>query len=125
MATNSYVTPGTPPRQQDSVSGVPKSNQQIVDPQTGIIRSNWWRFFQSISTSPQPEMAVVLGASPTTFTATSDSQVLITGGTVSSVTYTRKGTYNLGFTSGFFPMSIGDSITITYTVAPTVVYFPC
>jgi hypothetical protein len=84
-----------------------------------------WRFFQILAGPPMQESAVILGNSPTAFVAPTDSQILIVGGTGVSLTITRKGTYNLPSTIGYFPVSDGDILTITYTTAPTVTYFPC
>ena len=105
-------------------AGIPKPEQPTAR-EGGYVSQSWWRFFNIISGPPQQEANIVLGASPTSFTVPSDCQILIQGGNVTQIQYTRRGTYVLGFTSGYFPLSDGDTITITYTVAPTAVYFPC
>lgn len=71
--------------------------------------------------------APALGASPSTLTNTSGQPVAVTvsGGTVSAiavggVTQTTGGGVNL--TSGTFVVPAGGTITITYTVAPTVAW---
>jgi hypothetical protein len=116
-----YIAPGP----IGDAAGIPKPQSPIA----GDLPCNrdWWRFFQILDGPPQQEANVVLPAAPASadFRVPNDCQILIQGGTVSSITYTRKGTYTLGFTSGYFPLSEGDIITITYTVAPTVTYFPC
>lgn len=68
-----------------------------------------------------PVIAVTLGASPATYRAPVDGNLLMTGGTVSAITVSRDGTTFLasGMTAGFIPMSRGDQAQVTYTVAPT------
>lgn len=105
------------------VAGVPKPESPIAGsfPPTQA----WWRFFNILDGPPQQEANIVLGASPTTFIVPSDCQILITGGTGVSLQYTRRGTYNLPTNIGYFPLSDGDALTITYASAPTCTYFPC
>ena len=121
MASKAYAAQGP----TGEFSGVPKMQQRITDPKTGIMDVSWWRFFQILAGAPQQESNVVLGASPTAYTATSDSQILISGGTGVSLQLTRKNTYNLPSTIGYFPVSDGDILTITYATPPTVTIFPC
>lgn len=72
-----------------------------------------------------PISAVVVGASPTSFTAIDPGTLSVQAGTVSTVTLTRGGTtITLGLTAGLVPMSAGDKVTITYTVAPTLNFIP-
>lgn len=55
----------------------------------------------------------------------SPCRVLISGGTVSSITYSRDGaTFDAtGLTAGQFELSPGDRLRITYTVAPTIMQY--
>jgi hypothetical protein len=67
------------------------------------------------------------GASPYTYSNTSGSpqMVYIAGGTVSAITISRQGSsLTTGFISGAFRISQGDSITVTYSVIPTVTIVP-
>lgn len=90
--------------------------------------SVWYRWFQDIDkgTPPAPEAAVVVTASPYTYTAVQKGFVIVTGGTVSLIRFSRvSGTaYATGQTAGIFPLSFGDMLTITYTVIPTVTFVP-
>lgn len=72
-----------------------------------------------ISNVPRAKTAIVVGASPFTYTNSSGNQqtVLVTGGTVSQVAFVRFIGESVP-TSGFLELSPGDSVTVTYTVAP-------
>ena len=120
MASSAYLTPGN----TGDFAGIPKPEAPIAKKDSGAVEQAWWRFFNAIAGTPNTESAVILGASPTAFKASQRGELLVTGGTVSSITVTRKNTYTPGGTSGFFPMSPGDIVTITYAVLPTVTFFP-
>lgn len=67
------------------------------------------------------------GASPYTYTNTTSApmNVYIAGGTVSSITIARQGAaLTTGLTAGMFRLAQNDSITVTYTVIPTVTVMP-
>lgn len=67
------------------------------------------------------------GASPYTYTNTTGTPVMlyVSGGTVSAITIARQGTaLTTGFTSGAFRLAQNDSVTITYTVIPTLTLVP-
>src|SRR5579875_1414215 len=66
-------------------------------------------------------------ASPFTWTNALGVRVLIvvSGGTVTAISITRLGiSTSLGLTSGSFIIDPGDSITVTYTAAPSMVGIP-
>lgn len=64
-----------------------------------------------------------LTGSPWGFTAQVPGQLLISGGTVSSVILTRSGVTISAPAAGLY-LTPSDSVTITYTVAPTVHFVP-
>ena len=68
---------------------------------------------------------ITAGASPYTYTTSAVGNLLVSGGTVSAITLNR-GTTSLTLPSvtGFIPMDNSDSVTITYTVAPTMNWIP-
>ena len=79
-----------------------------------------------VMTGPSSAAATtpVLGASPATYTNTTSGiqEVSIVGGTVSIITQTRAGVpQTLSPQTTTVLLGPGDSITITYTVAPTLV----
>lgn len=69
---------------------------------------------------------ITVGASPYVHQNTSnyDSCIIIQGGTVSLVEYTRDNTnfFNIGVVAGFIHLSPNDRLRVTYTVVPTMRY---
>jgi hypothetical protein len=86
----------------------------------------WYFFWQALSVGnpPGPESALVVTASPFTYQATQKGFVIVSGGTVSLIQFSRTPgvNYATGETAGVFPLSAGDRLIITYTVAPTVTF---
>jgi len=68
--------------------------------------------------------AMTLGASPHTYTNASgyDQDILITGGTVSAIELGRGGVFYAATSP--VRLSPGDSVRISYTVAPTTTIIP-
>lgn len=117
---NSYIQQtGT----AQSLAGMPKPISQPIR-SDGTFSQDTWRYLNSFSSAPGQEVLITLGASPAVFKAVSNGSVFVAGGTVSSVALTRNQSYTMPNTSGMFPMSIGDFLTVTYTVAPTLIWFP-
>lgn len=92
----------------------------------GQTNSVWYRFFQGLykGTPPTSESAVSVTGSPFAFTAPSKGFMIVSGGTVSAVQLTRTVTTLTGQTSGIFPLSQGDVLTVTYSGLPTLTFFP-
>lgn len=79
--------------------------------------------------STGPRTAITIGSSP--FALQNDTptrvMVLLNGGTVSLIEFSRDGTVwdAVGtLLSGDFMLNPGDWLRITYTIAPTGVYYP-
>jgi hypothetical protein len=112
------------------------SSRQPLTNSDGTPASVWFQFFSTVDSllggapskgGPVPaanESAVTVGASPFTYTAPSNGALLVTGGTVSEIALQRQSSYNLGITTGYIPVAADDEVTITFTGAPTVVFFP-
>lgn len=63
--------------------------------------------------------------SPYTEVAPSNGIYIITGGTVTTIEYGRNGVFTVvGLLAGVIPFTKGDSLRITYAVAPTVNFVP-
>lgn len=89
--------------------------------------SAWYRYLQQneLGTPPAAESAVIPTGSPFTYTAGRKGFLIIQGGTVSQVAFSRSGTfYNVGQTSGAFTLDQNDQIKVTYSVAPTLIWVP-
>jgi hypothetical protein len=94
----------------------------------GTTNAGWYRFFTGIlqgqaTGTPQ---AQTVGISPFSFVAPSGGTAILTGGTVSNVSFSRDGdtSYVTGQTSGMFTMSQGDSLIITFSQLPTLTFIP-
>ena len=87
---------------------------------------SWWRWFQDQNNGlPKgAEIHVLVGGSPFSFTAPSGGYMIIRGGTVSAVELTRTVTTLTGQTGGFFPLSQGDVLKVTYSGLPVMVFVP-
>lgn len=104
----------------------PNWSTPLVDLQTGYASPSWFEFFARLTTQPPPIVGVVPTGSPFTYTASTNGQLAVSGGTVSSITLSRAKMTNIptGVTSGIIPLSQGDSVTITYSVVPTINFIP-
>lgn len=73
----------------------------------------------------QPVSSIAVGASPFTYTASFTGTVAVTGGTVSAISFIRRGTsVATGITSGLIPVSRYDQVQVTWTAAPTMTFIP-
>lgn len=72
--------------------------------------------------------AVSVGASPFTLINSENCpiQVFVSGGTVTALTFSRDGATfdSCGLLAGMVALSPNDRIVITYSIAPTVAYYP-
>lgn len=83
------------------------------------------RFFAQQTFQPGNIAAVVVGASPYAYQANESGSLSVKGGTVSVISITRAAVvFVTGLTSGIIPVSLGDTITVTYTVLPTLTFIP-
>lgn len=95
----------------------------------GILTPDWLRFFEGLFRKPARESVVTLTGSPFDYAATKDGFLIVTGGTVSQLSYARGMNYaptgyDLGVTQGQIVIKNGDVLSIVYTVAPTVAFYP-
>lgn len=94
----------------------------------GTTTSGWFRLWQGLfSGAPTANLSVVtVGTTPFTYAAPLGGTVIVNGGTVSQVKFSRDGAsfYVTGQTQGCFPVSQGDQLVISYSVPPTVTFVP-
>ena len=87
----------------------------------------WWRFFlylwQKVTQAAGPLTPLAMTPSPFVYTTTTPGNLLITGGTVSSVTL-KRGDASVLITGGLVPMALNDQVVVVYSVAPTVDFIP-
>jgi hypothetical protein len=97
----------------------------IVDRQT---TRDWYFFFTGLfrGLPPENESPVILGASPATYSAPRKGSLIVQGGTVSSIEFSRNGVdfYDVGAVAGMFSVCQSDVLRITYSSAPTVTFVP-
>jgi hypothetical protein len=104
---------------------VPTYKENLI--QKGETSAAYYRFMNDIHTGnpPSAETSITVTASPFKYTAPMGGSVIIEGGTVSQVTYTRSTTaYVTGQTSGMFPVGAGDILIVTYSGTPTMTFAP-
>lgn len=90
-----------------------------------MISLAWWQFFNLLApVQPIKEASITVTGSPFSYTAQSNGYVLVTGGTVSAISFTRVSAHATGLITGFIPVDNKDVVTITYTVAPTITFIP-
>lgn len=100
---------------------VPLTSGRVTD-------SSWYRFWAGLfqGLPPENEIAVTLGASPASYSAVRKGSLIVSGGTVSQIEFTRNGTdyYDTGVTAGMFTLNASDVLRVTYAVIPDAVFVP-
>lgn len=98
---------------------VPSLLAPLVD-KGGKVIPPWNSFFQQFTQNAPAAQAIIPDGSPFSFTASQPGNLTIFSGTISNVTLSR-GPSNFNFTGlKIIPMGIGDTITITYSVIPSL-----
>jgi len=102
---------------------MPNLRSKVVNA-AGLLLAPWNSFLQQFVQAPPAALPVVLTGSPFEYQAAEPGLLTITGGTVSAITYSRGGV-TVTFTGMLFvPICLNDIVEITYSVAPTVYFFP-
>lgn len=106
--------------------GVPSPILPATDPNTGKLANVWYQFLTRLAqlSAETPMAPVSAGASPFTFRAGTIGHMFVTAGTVSSIVLTRSGTSIVCQKDQFIPMAANDTVTVTYSVAPTMTFVP-
>lgn len=94
----------------------------------GVTSRDWYFFWTGLwrGLAPEIETGVTLTGSPFTYNAPRRGSLIVSGGTVSLIRFSRDGStfYNTGATAGMFALSAADRLEVTYTVAPTLTFVP-
>lgn len=94
----------------------------------GITSKDWYFFWAGLfnGLAPAAEVPVVVGTSPFTYSAPVKGSVIVSGGTVSAIAFSRDGTtfYATGQTAGMFALNAQDRLRVTYSVVPTMTFVP-
>jgi hypothetical protein len=89
----------------------------------GFILQPWITFFQQFVQAPQASMGVTIGSSPFSYVAVEPGLLVASGGTVSGITLTR-GSTTVTISGNSVSLEIKDVAEVTYSVAPTLEFFP-
>ena len=110
MTTNTRPVPNTQAPVAATADG--KIKVYLITP--------WTQFFQQFVQKAAAAVAVIPTGSPFSYTPNQNGNVYVNGGTVSNISIIR-GIDILDVTGQkIVPLGIGDTIKITYTVAPTI-----
>ena len=105
---------------------IPNYPVQLVQNQQ--TSKDWYFFWSGLFRGLPPANVeeVALTGSPFIYTAPRKGSLIVSGGTVSAIEFSRDGVtfYDTGQTSGMIPSNAADQIQITYAVAPTVTFVP-
>ena len=109
-----------------SFSAIPNYRQSITD-KNGMERT--WYLFLTDLWKGKPSAGVnnvPSAASPFIYQAQSVGFMIVSGGTVTLIQFSRDGltNYTTGVTNGCFPLSQGDSLIVIYSSAPTFTWVP-
>lgn len=107
-------------------NNMPVYNTPLME--RGRTTKDWFFFFTGLweKLAPEGEVDVTVGASPNLYTAPRGGFVIVQGGTVSAIEFSRDGVtfYDVGFTQGIVPLSSKDQLRVTYSVLPTMTFVP-
>ena len=109
-----------------------------VGPAGSVTRSTGLPLAISLTTTPPPYNAALNGAalnsgastitasSPYTYIAPISGTLIVSGGGLSNVQFSRDGItfFPTGSFRGMFPLSAGDNLRVTYIAPPTLVFIP-
>lgn len=134
LISSGFVSPVNTPVSGIKVPNLPNKilppDNQLVDGR-GVIATNWWRFLlnvsnQAMGTNQTIPATVTIGASPYIFTTPAQGTLLVSGGPVTLIEYSKDGTtwYPTGVTQGQIQMVPNDHVRIAYMNAPTLTFFP-
>jgi len=111
----------------------PRIGQKIADVSSeggGLVaKMSLWlqQYLVQVGRNPTNTVASqVVGASPYTYTNAGDFDVdvLLSGGTVSSIEFSRDGISFLPVGAGMIRLNPGDAVRVAYTLAPTLILIP-
>lgn len=105
---------------------LPQYGQALVE--HGVTDRGWYFFWSGLfrGLAPELEAAVTPTGSPYTYSAPRGGSMIVSGGTVSMIEFSRDGStfYDVGQTAGMFALSAADQLRVTYAVAPDMVFVP-
>jgi hypothetical protein len=94
-----------------------------------VTSRDWYRFWMGLFRGLPPANVdpVTLTGSPFVYSAARRGSLIVNGGTVSNLSFSRDGGatwYTLGSVAGMFLLNASDLLRITYSAPPTVTFVP-
>lgn len=134
LISSGFVSPTNNPVTGIHLPNLPNKilppDNQLVD-ERGVMKTNWWRFLlnvsnQAMGTNQTVPATVTIGASPYVFVTPAQGTLLVSGGPVTLIEYSKDGVtwYPTGLTQGQIQMVPNDQVRITYMNPPTLTFFP-
>lgn len=106
---------------------MPSYNERLTSPDGRVITRGWYTFWLGLLKGQPsgPVTPLQIGPSPFTYLATEAGSVIVQGGSTTQIQFTRGdgNFYITGTTAGMFQLAQGDSLVVTYPVAPPTVTF--
>lgn len=111
---------------QQQLNRLPQFGQPL---ETGKVTSRDWYFFWTglwRGLAPELESPVALTGSPFVYSAPRRGSLIVSGGTVSQIRFSRDAStfYDVGATAGMFSLNAADRLEVTYTGSPTLTFVP-
>lgn len=111
---------------QQQLNRLPQFGQPLANKE--VTNKDWYFFWAGLwrGLAPELESPVVLTGSPFTFSAPRRGSLIVSGGTVSQIRFSRDAStfYDVGATAGMFALSAADRLEVTYTGSPTLTFVP-
>ena len=93
----------------------------------GQIATGWYRLWTGLFKGQPtgPTAGITVGSSPFKYVAPQGGSVIVNGGSTTQISFSRDGAnfFITGLTAGIFPLSQGDTLQVTYPVAPPTLTF--
>lgn len=94
----------------------------------GVTSRDWFFFWQGLFRGLPPANVepYTPGASPDIYSAERRGSMIVSGGTVTLIEFSRDGTtyYDVGVTAGMFALNASDRLRVTYAVTPDMTFVP-
>ena len=107
---------------------IPNMFAPLVNKITGVIVPPWNSFFQQFTNPAQAISDIAVTGSPFQIQQNDIGHFLVSGGTVSAIKIIRgKTTITVATNTTnprLVPISLGDTLEVTYTVVPTIKFIP-
>ena len=94
----------------------------------GNTTRDWYFFWSGLfrGLAPGNVEPDTTGTSPYEYSAVKRGSMIVAGGTVSLIEFSRDGTnyFDVGVTAGMFSLNASDRLRVTYAVAPDMTFVP-